>query len=184
MAFNKIEALAAPPGHSLTDPMGKWAWEQPAQFPDPNDAVDFVLDKMDRENTRNDILKMMAAGITIEEIVGQVSFKGFMKGMYTPDVAELIKPSIAVYLMKLAVDNNIDAALTIPNEEEEEQMTDDTFFDVIKQRNPSMYAKMVEVANEQERMGKADLERYMAEERGEQQQPASPPQNFIEMGDV
>jgi hypothetical protein len=107
-----------------------------------------------------------------------------MQGMYTPDVAELIKPSIAVYLMKLAVDNNIDAALTIPNEEEEEQMTDDTFFDVIKQRNPSMYAKMVEVANEQERMGKADLERYMAEERGEQQQPASPPQNFIEMGDV
>ena len=57
MALNKIEALAAPPGHSLTDPMGKWAWENPPQFADPNDAVDFVIDKMQRKGTQDDLLK-------------------------------------------------------------------------------------------------------------------------------
>tara|TARA_R100000234_G_scaffold67247_1_gene41061 strand:- start:2351 stop:2893 length:543 start_codon:yes stop_codon:yes gene_type:complete len=179
MAFNKIEALAAPPGHSLTDPVGKWAWDNPPQFADPNDAVDFVIDKMQQKNTQDSLLKMMAAGITIEEIVGQVAFKGFMQGMYTPDVAELIKPSVGIYLMKLATDNNIDYEITVPKRDEQEQMDDDTFFDIIKERNPVMYKTMIETANEQERMGKADLDMYMAEQRKEQE----PPQNFLQMGD-
>lgn len=179
MALNKIEALAAPPGHSLTDPMGKWAWENPPQFADPNDAVDFVIDKMQRKGTQDDLLKMMAAGITIEEIVGQVAFKGFMQGMYTPDVAELIKPSVGIYLMKLATDNNIDYEITVPKTDEQEQMDDATFFEIIQQRNPAMFEAMIETANEQERMGDADLQKYMAEQRGE----GEPPQNFLQMGD-
>lgn len=179
MALNKIEALAAPPGHSLTDPMGKWAWDNPPQFADPNDAVDFVIDKMQRKGTQDDLLKMMAAGITIEEIVGQVAFKGFMQGMYTPDVAELIKPSVGIYLMKLATDNNIDYEITVPKADEQEQMDDATFFEIIQQRNPAMFEAMIETANEQERMGDADLQRYMAEQRGQEE----PPQNFLQMGD-
>lgn len=179
MAFNKIEALSAPPGHSLTDPVGKWAWENPPQFPDPNDAVDFVIGKMQQQGTQNDLLKMMAAGITIEEIVGQVAFKGFMQGMYTPDVAELIKPSVGIYLMKLATDNNIDYELTVPREDEGEQMSDDTFFEIIQERNPEMFKAMVETENELERMGEVDLQKYMAEQRGEQELP----QSFLQMGD-
>jgi len=179
MAFNKIEALSAPPGHSLTGPMGKWAWEGPPQFPDPNDAVDFVIDKMQQKSTQDDLLKMMAAGITIEEIVGQVAFKGFMQGMYTPDVAELIKPSVGIYLMKLATDNNIDYELTVPREDEGEQMSDDTFFEIIQERNPEMFKAMVETENEMTRMGEADLQKYMAEQRGEQELP----QSFLQMGD-
>ena len=179
MAFNKIDALSAPPGHSLTDPMGKWAWDKPPQFPDPNDAVDFVIDKMRQQGSQDSLLKMMAAGITIEEIVSQVAFKGFMQGMYTPDVAELIKPSVGIYLMKLATDNNIDYELTVPKKDDREEMDDDTFFDIIKERNPVMYKAMIETANRQERMGEEDLRKYMTEQRNKQE----PPQSFLQMGE-
>ena len=33
--YDKIKALSAPPGHSLTGTPGKWAWEQPPRFADP-----------------------------------------------------------------------------------------------------------------------------------------------------
>ena len=45
--FDKIKAMSAPPGHSLTGEPGKWAWEQPPRFSDPNDAIDFIVDKLD-----------------------------------------------------------------------------------------------------------------------------------------
>jgi len=181
MALNKIAALSSPPGHSLTDPPGKWAWEQPTQFSDPNQAVDFVIDKMQVKNTEEDLLKMMAAGITIEELVGQVSFKGFMQGMYTPDVAELIKAPIGVYLMKLAIDNDIDPELTVPNAERDNgQVKDETFFEVLKERNPSMHTAMLETMNEQSRMADRDIEDMEMQEQIEQR----PPESFLEMGEV
>jgi hypothetical protein len=149
MAFDKITALAAPPGSSLTGPMGKWAWEQPPQFSDPNDAVDFVVNKMRDEDTQGDLVALMAAGITVEELVDQVAFKGFMQGFYNPDVAELIKPK--------------------------ESVDDDTFYEILKERNPELYTTMLEAMNEQERMGKLTLE---------QPQQNVESQNFLNMDEV
>ena len=85
-----ISALAVPPGNSLTDAPGKWPWEKPARFADPNDAIDFITDDIANGTTQNDMLRLMMAGITVEELVEQISFKGFMAGAISPDVAELI----------------------------------------------------------------------------------------------
>ena len=89
--MDKLSALAAPPGNSLTDAPGKWPWERPARFSNPDDAIDFATDSIASGPAREDMLKMMMAGITVEELVDQISFKGFIAGAFTPDVAELIK---------------------------------------------------------------------------------------------
>ena len=173
MAFDKITALAAPPGSSLTGRMGKWSWEQPPQFSDPNDAVDFVVNKMRDKDTEDDLVALMAAGITIEELVDQVAFKGFMQGFYNPDVAELIKPAVGVYLMKVAADNDIEPELVVPTPKE--SVDESTFFEILKERNPQLYSTMLEAMNEQERMGTVALE---------QPQQSVEPQNFLNMGEV
>ena len=91
-----ITALAVPPGNS-PQMLRKWPWEQPPRFADPDDAIDFITDSIAEGPGCNDMLAT-AAGITVEELVNQVSFKGFMSGAISPDVAELIKPAVAVFL--------------------------------------------------------------------------------------
>jgi hypothetical protein len=144
--LDKIKAMSAPPGHSLTGEQGKWAWEQPSRFSDPNDAIDFITDKLEEAVPQEDMLKMMTAGITIEEIVNQISFKGFMQGAFNPDVAELIKPALAMYLMKMSIDNGFTPRLFI-QEEPEPEVNDQRFFSIMKERNPELFNAMNEQIN-------------------------------------
>ena len=150
--LDKINALSAPPGHSLTGEQGKWAWEQPPRFANPNEAIDFVIDKFEESSNEEDMLRLMAAGITIEELVGQVSFKGFMQGAFNPDVAELIKPAVAMYLFKLGVDNGIMPTMFIPSEADQPEVNDDKFFSILKQRNPEVFGIMNERLNKAARL--------------------------------
>ena len=152
MAFDKLKALSAPPGHSFTDEPGKWAWEQAPRFSDPNQAIDFIVDKFKTGQSEDDMLKLMAAGITIEELVGQVSFKGFMQGAFNPDVAELIKPAIAMYLMKLGIDNGFTPTMFIPDDSEEGEVDDGKFFSILKERNPEVFNDMNERLNKATRL--------------------------------
>lgn len=56
---------------------------------------------------KDDMLKMMFAGITVEELVEQITFKGFMSGAISPDVAEIIKPALGVFLVNMAIEEDL-----------------------------------------------------------------------------
>jgi len=168
MALDKINSLSGPPGHSLTDSPKKWQWEKPPMYTDPNDAVDHVIEQMENQNTNNDVLKMMFAGISIEEIVTQVGFKGFMEGSFTPDVAELIKPPLTIYLLGLAEDEGFKPKVYAGKSDDprmEDEVTDDTMFKIMKQRNPKLFAAMLEQENEDNRMLDAIAEEEVSERK-------------------
>ena len=152
MFRDKITPIAAPPGSSMTDEPGRWPWERPPQIVDPNDAIDMITDKLSAPVVKNSLLKAMLAGITVEEIVNQIAFKGFMRGTYTPDVAELIKPAIGVFLYDQAVKSGFEPEVFREPIEEEEEFTDESFFRVLKERNPQLYSDMNEEINRQQRM--------------------------------
>lgn len=151
MALDKITPLAAPPGHSLTGPRGKWAWERPPQFSNPDDAIDHVISQIDNPKTQDSLVKLMLAGITVEELVSQMAFKGFSNGYFNPDVAELIKPALGIYLMGLAEDSGFEAKMFV-SEPEQEEVDDTTFYKILKQRNPQLFKAMNEEINERKRM--------------------------------
>ncbi len=187
MTMEKLTAIGAPPGHSLTDTPGKWAWERPPQFANPDDALDFVLDKIEEPSRERDMLRMMAAGISVEELVTQIAFKGFMGGYYTPDVAELIKPSIGIYLYHKALEEGFEPRLMIdPNAEEgiiEGEVDDVSFFKILKQRNPEMFEAMNEELNRQERM-EIDMMARRESQPVEVEMPKQTPQSFLNMGEM
>ena len=150
---DKITALAAPPGNSLTGPPGKWAWEQPARFANPDDAIDHVTESIGNGPARGDMLKLMLAGITVEELVDQVAFKGFMAGAFTPDVAELIKPAVGVFLYDMAVQEGFEPVMFVQEEEDPEgNVKEGAFFNIMQQRNPELYSAMEEERNRKLRM--------------------------------
>ena len=150
MALDKITPMSAPPGHSLTGPPGKWPWERPPQFANPDDAIDFIINKIDNEKTKDKFSKLMLAGITVEELVSQISFKGFTNGFFNPDVAELIKPALAVYMLGVADENGLEPKIFV-NDEEEEEVDDRTFFKILGERNTELFAAMNEIINEKQR---------------------------------
>jgi len=179
--------MAAPPGHSLTDTPGKWPWERPPQFASPDDALDFVLDRLEDPMRRKDVMRMMVAGISVQEIVSQVAFKGFMQGYYSPDVAELIKPSIGVYLYKEALEEGFEPRMMSDDKEEEGmregEVDDVSFFKIMKERNPDLFEAMNEEINRQERM---EIEGLEQDERTPVEMPTQdvPANSFLAMGDT
>lgn len=128
------------PGWSLTQPKGKWGWEQPPRFVNPDEAVDYVIDKLEEEAVQQRFVKLMFAGVSVEEITEAVARGGFMQGFYTPDVAEIIKAPVGIYLMGVAEDNNIPVnVLANPEKfkrEQEGDIDDLTLLDIMKRRNP------------------------------------------------
>ena len=170
--FDPILAGSAPPGIGMTQDKGKWQWEQPPLISDPDQAVDSVIEQF--ELAKENIIKLMIAGISIEEIVSTTVFNGFMEGKFNPDIAELIKPALSLYLMKLADD--VDAPFKLYAEDQPtNEIDDEELFQVMQQRNPEMFNKMLENANKTIRMGK---------DRSQQQpQIQQAPQNFLQMGD-
>ena len=79
------------PGWSLTQPAKKWNWEQPARRVDVNETVDAIIDRLEMPEVETRYIKLMVAGVSIEEIVHSISMAGFMEGEFSPDVAELVK---------------------------------------------------------------------------------------------
>tara|TARA_R110000765_G_scaffold158806_2_gene262496 strand:+ start:210 stop:785 length:576 start_codon:yes stop_codon:yes gene_type:complete len=144
--FNK-----APPGWSLTQPKGKWAWEKPPVHSDPAKAVDAIIDKLELPNVRTQMEKLMISGVSIQEITNTIAVGGFSQGHFTPDIAEIIKGPIAVYLMAIADEEDI--PVKTYNTEDgtynmDEGMDDDALMAVMKDRNPDLFQYMVSQAEE------------------------------------
>jgi hypothetical protein len=98
-----IEALAkfneAPAGHSLTGTPGQWAWEKPPVYTVPEDAVDFIMEKLQPEEAQERFLRLMHAGVPIETITNTIAFGGFTEGLWSVDVAEMLKVPMELMLL-------------------------------------------------------------------------------------
>ena len=152
--FNK-----APPGWSLTEPKGKWAWDKPPKHSNPAKAVDAVIDRLEDPSVRTQITKLMVAGISIQEIVNTTVIGGFSQGQFTPDVGEIIKGPLAAYLIGMAAEEDIPVKVYNTGDglyRVDEGMSDDDLMDIMKDRNPDLFkfiqSKAVEMDQEPEPM--------------------------------
>lgn len=100
--------LASPiPGQSLTSTPGTMPYENPPLTASPFDAYMALKTGMYQPDTQKDIAEMVLAGLTCETVATSFVMIGFSKGMFNPDVAELIKPFLAVEVFKIAKMNNV-----------------------------------------------------------------------------
>ena len=129
-----MTALGAIPGTGMNDPKGKWAWEQPPKITDPDEAVDAVMDLFEEEPNKTNVLKLMVAGVSIEELVNITVFNAFSEGAFTPDVAEIIKPALVVGLVQLAGEQNVPFRM-FSDPVENQEMDDKEVFRIMKERN-------------------------------------------------
>lgn len=146
----------APPGYSLTQPPKKWPWEKPPRFSRPDEAVDFIIDNLEKEDTEQHYVEIMFAGISIEEIVNGLVSAGFGQGLFTPDIAEIIKAPLAFYLMGVANKYEVPAKVFKTRDgmpPKPKQNKDSTLLNIMRVRNPEVYKAMFEVREEELRRG-------------------------------
>ena len=145
--LDKLDPFNAPvPGFALTQPKGKFAWDKPSRFSNPDEAIGYVLDKLEQPKTEERFARLMLSGASVESIVNTISFAGFSEGSWTPDVAEIIKPAVAVYLIKIALDKGIPVK-TFDRENPEElnnEMSDVEMMKVMQEGNPKAYQAIKE----------------------------------------
>ena len=149
-----VEALdvlnAAPPGHSLTDAPGEAAWERPAIYSKPEDALSFVIEKVQDSDAEENFLRLMISGTPIEAIINTIIFAGFSEGYWTPDVGEMMKLPLALHFIGLAVENNIPAtAFNIDPETKKRkgQISDVDTLHVMGERRPDILNDLSYAAN-------------------------------------
>lgn len=151
----------AVPGFSLTQEPGRWAWEKPPKFTKPGDAVDSVIDRLEEPETREEVAGLMLAGVSVEEIVNIFSVHGVDRGAFNPDVAEIIKGPLSMYLLGMADEFQIPVKL-VGNEkafrDRKAGLSDSSLLELMRKRNPEVYDAIMypEPSEEQDRQ----MERY------------------------
>ena len=138
----------AVPGQSLTDEPGRWAWEEPPEITNPDDAVVYVIDKFESsEKTQSAYSKLMLSGMPIESIVNTISFAGFVEGKWTVDIAEIIKPPLMSFFVAYADENEIPyKVFNNPEGLTDDGIPDNQVLSLMADRNPEAFSELEQAA--------------------------------------
>jgi len=178
-----IEALdrfnAPPPGHSLTDSPDTWRWEKPAEYADPEEAMEWVVSRIEEPEVEENFMRLMLAGVPIEAITNTVAFTGFTEGYWTPDLAEVMKLPLTMHFVGLALENNIPATIfnKDPNVAKEEGIIpEEKVMAIMEENRPDMYNKIMYATDLL-----LDEDEDMPEEQGAEAPPMIEDASFMEM---
>ena len=141
---------AAPPGHSLTDTPGNHKWERPAIYTNIEEAMEYVVTRIEKSDVEENFLRLMLSGAPIESITNTITFTGFLEGYWSPDLAEMLKTPVALHLAGLAIENDIPATIFNIDPEvkkQKKQMPDETVMQLMEQNRPDMYNKIMYAAD-------------------------------------
>ena len=96
------------PGMSLTKEPGNAPWEQPSLYSTPEEALGFYFQKLENEDTLDDILFVLENGFPLETLIESMTSAGVMEGYHTVDVKVIISPVLHEHLRLLAETLDID----------------------------------------------------------------------------
>tara|TARA_A100001015_G_C14904967_1_gene677910 strand:- start:132 stop:683 length:552 start_codon:yes stop_codon:yes gene_type:complete len=150
----KDNFAASPPGHSLTIDNERWPWGKPQEQADPQAVLDKAVDSLDVPSVRDEMMKLLMVGASVEALVEGYIFQAFQDGGFSPDVGLLIKGPLALYIASVAEEENIPYRM-FENEDAltEGEMDDRTFFTMMRDNNPAMFDYVNQTLNEGIRRG-------------------------------
>lgn len=123
---DKFDPFSRPiPGESLTDAPGSRPWDRPPRFTTPDEVLDMVTDKLEDPEKMDTLMEAIMAGGSIETIVNTIGIEGVTRGEFTPDIAEQVKPPLALFLFDEALKRKIPVQFfdaDMENRGKEEQM--------------------------------------------------------------
>jgi hypothetical protein len=116
MSFDLFQAPI--PGQSLTQEQGGAPFEHPPQFTDPNDALEYMFDKLTEARQVVRLVLMVKKGVPVEYIARAIVFQGFSSGKWTPDVAMLMLRIVMAMIISIVVQKGVKPTIFNPDKEQ------------------------------------------------------------------
>ena len=144
-----INQFSAPiPGQSLTDEPGSRAWEKPPKYTDVNDAFRHIANSLsDNPDVMGSFEKLMASGVSIQEITRTITFGGFAAGLWSVDVAELLQPPVGALLVLHAKESDIPFKMFVHEGrsvvEGQDGITDEIMLKSMQEKNPEGLQQLI-----------------------------------------
>jgi len=145
----------APPGISLTMDNKKWAWGNPPQETNPEVVIEEATSRLDDPRFREDMMKLLMGGVSVEHIVESWVTDGFQNGKFSLDVGLLAKGPLGLYIAYIAEEEDIPYRMfeledgNINNG----RIDDESLFELMKMNNPNMFNMLREGLNKNLREG-------------------------------
>ena len=96
-------SLDAPiPGQSLTAPVGDRPWQRPAEFPTPEQALAFYVERITDDQQAGQMLDLLEMGVPVDTLVDTMQLGGVMDGLHSVDVGMIITPALAEIVSDMA----------------------------------------------------------------------------------
>ena len=95
------------PGQSLTDTPGNYPWEHAPLISDPEQATEFIWDRLHKPEFAEQVIAMLDAGIPVEAIGRIIIFAGFTEGKWTPDVAFIIAEPVMKMIAAVGIHGGV-----------------------------------------------------------------------------
>lgn len=99
------------PGQSLTSEPGAMPYEKPPQFVKPEEAIEWMFDRMTTPKMAIKILALLESGASVEEVTRTLLFAGFAEGKWTPDVMLLISKPVMGMIFALGKRAGLDVKM-------------------------------------------------------------------------
>ena len=174
IARGSIEARdpfsAAPPGISLTSENQHWPWGNPPKEVDVDVILETATAKIDNDDIfRDEMFKLLVAGISIEHMVEAWVMNSFETGEFTLDAGLLAKGPLAVYIAYTAEQYGVPYRMFEQDDPTaEDRMDNKEYLRLLKTNNPKMFSTIREELNKTIRQGYDSARKAM-------DNPPSPP---------
>jgi len=90
------------PGMSLTTEPGNRPWENPPQFAEIEEVLDYYIDRLSDESRQDDMLAIIEEGMPINMLVDSTISTGVMSGLHTVEAGLLAAPVLAEFMQAMA----------------------------------------------------------------------------------
>lgn len=143
--LTSLGCITGHPGSSWTANTNRWA--SPPRFVKVDDALNYVVGQLKKPKNRDTTKKLIYSGTPVSVLASTISLQGFADNMWNPDIAELIKPAVKMYLTSVAIEDGDDIPFRLDGSNSrtriaQEVEEDFNFLEKMRVQNPELARRL------------------------------------------
>jgi len=129
------------PGEGMAQEPGLRAYERPPQITRVDEALSYCLKSVFSDaNVKEKLFDAIDMGISVETVCSGLTLNAFTEGVFTPDVAELVKAPLIQFVTQAADKAGIED-INVTNENMPQKTPTEKRMSIMQQFNPDKFEK-------------------------------------------